>query len=80
MPASMISEATGGRVKVSGNSIPIATSGLMPGSTPISVPSATPSEAVRQVLGREGDAEAEGEVREDVHQSPATSWNGSFSA
>ena len=42
MPASMISEATGGRVKVSGNSIPIATSGLMPGSTPISVPSATP--------------------------------------
>ena len=43
MPASMISDATGGRVKVSGNSIPIATSGLMPGSTPISVPSATPT-------------------------------------
>ena len=38
----MISEATGGSVKVSGNSIPIATSGLIPGSTPISVPSATP--------------------------------------
>jgi len=38
----MMSAATGGRVKVSGNSIPIATSGPIPGSTPISVPSATP--------------------------------------
>src|SRR5687767_7442198 len=43
MPASMMSEGIGGRVNVSGNSMPIATSGVMPGSTPISVPSATPA-------------------------------------
>src|SRR5919109_2051325 len=42
MPASMMSEGIGGSVKVSGKSMPIATSGVIPGSTPISVPSATP--------------------------------------
>src|SRR5918999_3441375 len=43
MPASMMSDGIGGSVKVSGNSMPIATSGVIPGSTPISVPSATPA-------------------------------------
>jgi hypothetical protein len=43
MPASMMSDGIGGSVNVSGKSIPIATSGVIPGSTPISVPSATPA-------------------------------------
>src|SRR5574339_77731 len=42
MPASMISAATGGTLKVIGSSIAIVASGPMPGSTPISVPRNTP--------------------------------------
>src|SRR5688500_17161136 len=42
MPASMISAATGGTLKVIGNSIAIVASGPMPGNTPISVPISTP--------------------------------------
>src|SRR5688500_7003058 len=42
MPASMMSAATGGTLKVSGSSIAIVASGPMPGSTPIRVPSSTP--------------------------------------
>src|SRR5688572_24886555 len=42
MPASMMSAATGGTLKVSGSSIAIVASGPMPGSTPMSVPSSTP--------------------------------------
>ena len=38
-----MSDGIGGSVKVSGKSMPIATSGVIPGSTPISVPSATPA-------------------------------------
>src|SRR5262245_53619665 len=44
----MMSEAVGGSVKVSGKSMPIATSGVIPGSTPISVPSATPAKQYRR--------------------------------
>src|SRR5687767_9020191 len=42
MPASMMSAATGGTLKVSGSSIAMVASGPMPGSTPIRVPSSTP--------------------------------------
>src|ERR1051325_3676801 len=42
MPASMISAATGLRLKVMGSSIAMVATGPMPGSTPISVPSTTP--------------------------------------
>ena len=37
-----IEKESGGRLKVMGNSIAIATSGPMPGRTPTSVPSSTP--------------------------------------
>jgi hypothetical protein len=43
MPASMISAATGGTLKVNGNSIEMVANGPMPGSTPINVPTVTPS-------------------------------------
>src|SRR5688572_6335564 len=42
MPASMMSAATGGTLKVSGSSIAMVASGPMPGSTPMRVPSSTP--------------------------------------
>jgi hypothetical protein len=42
MPASMISAATGSRLKVIGSSIAIVAVGPMPGSTPTAVPSTTP--------------------------------------
>ena len=45
MPASMISEAVGGRWKVIGSSMAMVATGPMPGSTPISVPSMQPSSA-----------------------------------
>src|SRR5947209_5162896 len=42
MPASMMSAATGFRLKVIGSSMAIVATGPMPGSTPISVPRITP--------------------------------------
>src|SRR5215471_10251960 len=45
MPASMISEAVGGRWKVIGSSMAMVATGPMPGNTPISVPSMQPSNA-----------------------------------
>src|ERR1044072_359558 len=42
MPARIISAASGGIRKVSGNSIAMVATGPMPGSTPISVPSSAP--------------------------------------
>ena len=43
MPASMIIAATGGTLKVSGKSIAMVANGPMPGSTPIKVPTSTPT-------------------------------------
>jgi hypothetical protein len=43
MPASMMSAETGGSTNVAGSSIEIVAMGPMPGSTPISVPSSTPT-------------------------------------
>src|SRR3981189_1040031 len=45
MPASMISEAVGGRWKVIGSSMAMVATGPMPGRTTISVPSMQPSSA-----------------------------------
>src|SRR5438552_14176077 len=45
MPASMISEAVGGRWKVMGSSMAMVATGPMPGSTPISGPSMQPIRA-----------------------------------
>src|SRR5919106_4057255 len=42
MPASMMSAGIGGRLKVIGSSMAIVTSGPIPGSTPIAVPTNTP--------------------------------------
>src|SRR5882757_849827 len=42
MPASMISDAVGGRWKVMGSSMAIVATGPMPGSTPIRVPTMQP--------------------------------------
>ncbi len=69
----MISAATGATLKVIGSSIAMVASGPMPGSTPISVPTETPIEAIEQVLQRERDAEAEDQVVEQIHggASPA---------
>ena len=41
----------------------------MPGSTPISVPSSDADERVEQIDRRQRDAEAEGEVAEQIHRS-----------
>ena len=43
MPASMISAVTGSKLKVIGSSMAIVAVGPMPGSTPTSVPSSTPT-------------------------------------
>jgi hypothetical protein len=43
MPASMISAVTGSKLNVIGRSIAIVAVGPMPGSTPTSVPSSTPT-------------------------------------
>src|SRR5512136_1713041 len=45
MPASMMSEASGVRPKVIGNSMAIVATGPMPGSTPMSVPTRQPMSA-----------------------------------
>src|ERR1700704_156282 len=45
MPASMISDAVGGRWNVIGSSMAMVATGPMPGSTPISVPTMQPSSA-----------------------------------
>src|SRR5204863_765246 len=45
MPASMISEAVGGRWKVIGSSMAMVATGPMPGRTPISVPTMQPTSA-----------------------------------
>src|SRR5918993_2691801 len=42
MPASMMSAGIGARLKVIGSSMAMVTSGPMPGSTPIAVPTNTP--------------------------------------
>ena len=56
--------------------MPIATSGVIPGSTPISVPSATPAKQYGG-SGRERDREAEREV---LNQGQiGETWNGSLS-
>src|SRR5215510_12114109 len=51
MPASMMSAATGLRLKVIGSSIAIVATGPMPGSTPIRVPSSTPIRAYSRWIG-----------------------------
>src|SRR5262245_65699875 len=51
MPASMISAATGLRLKVIGSSIAMVATGPTPGSTPISVPSMTPISAYSRWIG-----------------------------
>src|SRR5262245_19264994 len=51
MPASMISAATGLRLKVIGSSMAIVATGPTPGSTPISVPSMTPISAYSRWIG-----------------------------
>src|SRR5512132_2360691 len=43
MPASMINADTGGSTKVAGSSIEMVAIGPIPGSTPMSVPSSTPT-------------------------------------
>ena len=43
MPASMMSADTGGSTNVAGRSIEMVAIGPMPGSTPMSVPSITPT-------------------------------------
>jgi hypothetical protein len=45
MPASMISEAVGGRWKVIGSSMAMVATGPMPGRTPIRVPTMQPNRA-----------------------------------
>jgi hypothetical protein len=51
MPASMISDATGSKLKVIGSSSATVAVGPMPGSTPTMVPSVTPSRQIRILLG-----------------------------
>src|SRR3954470_9549930 len=51
MPASMISAATGLRLKVIGSSMAMVATGPMPGSTPISVPSRQPMKAYSRLIG-----------------------------
>src|SRR6266540_3003579 len=51
MPASMISADTGCSAYVVGSSIAIVATGPMPGSTPISVPSSTPTNAYSALTG-----------------------------
>src|SRR3982751_4265518 len=51
MPASMMSAATGLRLKVIGSSMAIVATGPMPGSTPISVPSRQPMSAYKRWIG-----------------------------
>src|SRR5687767_11426080 len=51
MPASMMSAATGLRLKVIGSSMAIVATGPTPGSTPISVPSMTPISAYSRWIG-----------------------------
>src|SRR6188508_220325 len=51
MPASMISAATGLRLKVIGSSMAMVATGPMPGSTPISVPSITPIRQYSRCIG-----------------------------
>ena len=67
MPASMISAPTGGRPKVIGNSIAMVASGPMPGNTPTSVPTSVPIRHRAEIDRREGDAEAEREILEEIH-------------
>ena len=68
MPASMISDAVGGRWKVIGSSMAMVATGPMPGSTPISVPTMQPMQGVEQVLEADSaTAHAEREVVEQVH-------------
>src|SRR3990170_2246663 len=52
MPASMISDETGSRLKVIGSSIAMVAVGPMPGSTPTAVPSATPTRQYRMFSRR----------------------------
>src|SRR6185503_9193655 len=51
MPASMMSAATGLRLKVIGSSMAMVATGPMPGSTPIRVPSITPISAYSRWIG-----------------------------
>src|SRR4030095_12601370 len=51
MPASMMSAATGLRLKVIGSSMAMVATGPMPGSTPISVPSITPIRQYSKCIG-----------------------------
>src|SRR4029078_11878574 len=51
MPASMMSAATGLRLKVIGSSIAMVATGPTPGSTPIIVPSRTPISAYSRWIG-----------------------------
>jgi hypothetical protein len=51
MPASMISAAIGLRLKVIGSSIAMVATGPTPGSTPIRVPSMTPTSAYSRCIG-----------------------------
>src|SRR6218665_1588102 len=51
MPASMISEVAGGRWKVMGSSMAMVATAPMPGSTPISVPSSTPTKQNSRFCG-----------------------------
>ena len=64
----MMSDASGGRLKVTGNSIVMATSGLIPGRMPTTVPSNAPTETVEKIGGTECDAKTKPEVAQDIHR------------
>src|SRR5688572_28864235 len=51
MPASMMSEATGSKLKVIGSSIAMVAVGPMPGRQPTIVPSSTPTKHQRTLVG-----------------------------
>ena len=63
----MISAPTGGRPKVIGSSMAMVASGPTPGSTPISVPTSAPIRHRHKIHRRERDAEAEGEIVQEVY-------------
>ena len=65
----MISAEIGGRVKVTGSSIAMVATGPMPGSTPISVPSSTPTKQYIRFWQGQRDAEADAEVvkQSEIH-------------
>ncbi len=58
MPANMISAPVGSSFTVNGSSIATVSAGPTPGSTPIAVPSVTPTKPHSRFVRRQRDAEA----------------------